>query len=417
MNKLDDNSKETLLVHLKEYFEAAPQHVGTTLFFYTLLSCITPYMRKPVEMVVCVKGIHGSMKTTSSNVVADCEVKFSDINLKDFKEIKKNFIEQEKSLLLVDDLFPQQIEYSVKRQAEIFGKLARGGDRSHGNLGIVVTLERFPKLVASGRDRIWVIDVPKFKGTSEEKNAKWNKLVSIPEGMVKTIMKKYSEVLNDNSDLVRSSIADFLDTYKLPDGVTYDTRIALHAKHLLLSEYIFRTYFLGNTCSELYDYQEYASMINKSSLLQQEEVLNADKEADLVAATYRVLTAHEKYVQVCEKKSYQPNGHNYTFVRPGVYMISFDALQFALNQYMGCTVSRKALYKALKEAGVVEMEGNNVTKSTSQYHCRHAYIHWELLLQYMRLNSLLEDDEDDEDEYIIKIIRKQIKSGSKVSQK
>ena len=252
-------------------------------------------------------------------------------------------------------------------------------------------MEYLPKLLPSGRDRVWVTKFPLLRGTPEEIEEKWKRLATLL-AFIKDLMRLYQEVLEEKQGEVQEFIEFYLEQYKLPEDLSYETRIPIHMKNLLLSEEVFHTYFLEGNSVQCYDRREYKERVIRSAYTQQQEVFDSENATDLVKATYHIF-ASGKFLSKCNYEDYFPDGRNYTLIRgENFIMVSNAALLGAINEYLNRTISRTVLNKALTEAGVVELEGDSPTKSTSKYGCRHFYINYLALCKYMEINYYHSDD-------------------------
>jgi hypothetical protein len=214
----------------------------------------------------------------------------------------------------------------------------------------------------------------------------------------------YQEILENHREEVEKYIETFLSNFELPKELNYNSsRIPIHLKNLLLSEAVYFNFFLKGEKQQLYDRAEFAESIIKSAYLQQQEVISADKETDLVQATYHVLSS-KRYLKKVELFDYVPAEENYTYIRKSVIMVSNFALRKAICKYLDKTITGTALDKALLEAGVVEPEGKKATKSTSKLGCRHFFVLVEELCNYMKSNY--GDAYAEKDSMIIDVVRK-----------
>lgn len=394
-------TKEELLMHLKTFLEVAPSKT-TEIFFYGLLSCIYPFVNYPIESVLVVQGKHGTMKTSTTRIIADAEIKFQTI--KNFNEDYKACVADKKKVLLIDDIFPRQMRYNQEKQAELLNDIARQGDREMANIGIIFTMESLPKLLASGRSRIWLTKFPTLYDSADVIEKKWKTLVTLPKQFISEMMTMYQDILENRREEVKNYIENFLSNFELPKELNYSSsRIPIHMKNLLLSEELFHRFFVDGNTLHIYDRAKYKESLIKSAYLQQQEVISAEKSTDLVRVTYNVLSS-KKYLTKCELCEYKPNGSNYTHIRKGFIMVSNSALRAAINKYLNRTITSTSLDKALMKEGVIEPEGSKATKSTSQYGCRHFYVDLEALAQYMKINYY--NDDAEEDVMMVDVIRK-----------
>lgn len=401
----DTYTKEELVTYLKDYFLAAPE-AAKEVFFYSMLSCVQNFTDHAIEGVLACVGRRATMKTTTSRVCAAKEIKF--LTIKDFAEDYASCNLENKKVVLIDDIFPKMTQYSELKQAELLNKIVRYGDRKMGNIGIIITMEYLPKLLPSGRDRVWAVKFPLLNGNVQERETKWKKIATLPT-FIEELMQMFQDILENQREQVQDYIESYLANYMMPKDLTYETRIPIYMKYLLLSEELFYKYFLSgnNNC---YDRQKYIERVVKSAYIQQQEVFDSENATDLVKATYHIFASGK--LSKCPYDQYTPNGNNFTVIRGKSFiMVSSAALLGAINKYLHRTISKQVLNKALSDAGVVEMENGSVTKSTSSLHCRHYFINYNALCEYVNTNYYYSTDSDGEyegasEDMIIDVIRK-----------
>lgn len=392
-------TKEELLDILKIYF-AATNEAGGDILFYSLLGSIYQYIGMPVECVLMVTGCRGSMKTTVSRVVSKHEIKFYSLSATTdkLKELDGN--------ILIDDIFPKNTSYGKQRQAELLNLLVRNGDRSLTNCGIILTAEYMPnELLASGRDRVWEVKMP-VSFIEANKEEVWDLLMQIPSDFMEELLALYEKELCENKEDVAHAVKDFLSAYRMPDGLSYKTRFGVHLKMLLLSEYVFRNFFC--TGISVYDEQKYCQALTASAIMQQNSVLKREAQIDFVLALNEMLFGGRKCIQVItslkEYKEHMELNGRCCWLDDGKVWIRRSILLEAASIYLGYVVNKKEFIQALDCVGILEKEGNSVSKSASKIGKRHLSINCELLKMYVKEKRSC--DMEGASPYVIDVVRK-----------
>lgn len=395
-------TKEEMLDMLKIYFTAT-NGKGGEIFFYSLLGSIYQYIGMPVECVLMVTGRRGSMKTTVSRVVSQHEIKFYSLStvMDKLGELDGN--------VLIDDIFPKNTSYGKQRQAERLNLLVRNGDRSLKNCGIILTAEYMPnELLASGRDRVWEVKMP-VSFIEANKGMVWDLLQQIPAGYMEEFLALYEKELCENKEDVVYAIKTFLDNYQMPDGLSYKTRFGVHLKMLLLSEHVFRSFFCMGI--SVYDEQKCCQAMVTSAIIQQDEVLKREENVDFVLVINEMLFGGGKHIQVItslkEYREHMEQNDRCCWINDGKVWIRRSILLEAASIYLGYVVNKKEFIQALDCVGILEKEGNSVSKSASRIGKRHLSINCELLRMYVKQKKSC--DMEDINPFVVDVICKKTK--------
>ena len=91
-------------------------------------------------------------------------------------------------------------------------------------------------------DRIWEINMPAFN--DNDKKLWYTTLSNITNQNMSYFFVDYCRKLMMNYDSVMDDIKELWECFKLPTGITRETRIADHFEFIVLSEYLLKKYYL-----------------------------------------------------------------------------------------------------------------------------------------------------------------------------
>lgn len=342
--------------------------------------------------VLLLLGRHGSFKSMFSRRMITIfendrmqEIKF--YNLKKSTELEEVLSGTEIFTVLIDDIIPVNGYSQKKRYADIFDWVSRSGDRERFKGGVVVTAERVPEeVVSSAYDRIWEINMPAFN--DNDKKLWYTTLSNITNQDMSYFFVDYCRKLMMNYDSVMDDIKEFWECFKLPTGITRETRIADHFEFIVLSEYLLKKYYLFLPDVSAESICNNNSYLIKKAVNQQNRIIKMDmsnRDIDIPYLAYQVLLGSGHRIKIIPNRTeYEADktteckallDGDYIFVKP-------DILLEAINRQADTVVSVRKLSSELeKERILISGEGNSKTV-TGIKNGRHYKLSYKKLISY-----------------------------------
>lgn len=382
-------NKAEMAYEASEFISLKPS-ISEILFYYSLLPIVSMFLGTLnvfPDVVLVMTGPMGHFKTTMARI-ATCileqeylqELKFYQAPRPEMLEERIRMVEGMN--LLIDDIFPATGQYSKARQADLLNIISRYGDKRGYKAGIIITAEHMPeKLILSGRDRIFQLDIPFMD--SEEKTRLYNKSRCIRSSLMAQVSENFVKSLMDNFDEVIKDITEFIQNYQPLEGLNADTRIGNHAEYLLLSEFLYRKYICDGN-EEWSMRKQFEKVLGISAVKQHKAICRmvSGKETDYTQAVYNMLTGGNKYLRMENNRdNYMPDGKNF-LILDGKYYVTRTALQFGMIRYMERTVSMRKVSDALWDAGVLEVDNGGARTRKGFSNVRHYVISRQAIEMY-----------------------------------
>ncbi len=394
LKRSPDYSKRELLQQASSFI-TLKHGVTEILFYYSLLPIVSMFLGVLgifPNMILVITGRMGNFKTTLARIVTFI-LEQEELQEVPFYLLPKTKVLEEKMKLLtgmnllIDDVFLSATQYGNNRKADLLNIIARYGDKKWYKTGIIITAEQMPeKLILSGRDRIFQLDIPDLK--SEEKAELWKKCGCIPDYMMAQVSECFVQSLMENYDSVIKDIEYFLQKYQYPEGLNADTRIADHVKYMQLVEFLYRKYMCNG--DEAYSAREqFESVLYEKAVRQHKEIRFAihEQKIDYVREIYKMLNSDNMYlVMVSNRRFYAPDGKNF-LIEYGRYYVTGSALYYGMIKYLGRTISRKVLSDALFDAGVLETDNSGGRTQKTYWNRRHYVISRQVIEAYCDISD------------------------------
>ena len=381
LKKENQYSREELIKCADSFMGLIPG-ISDILFYYSLLPIVTTFLEKVrsyPDFILVLTGRRGNFKTTLARMVVLVLKQEELQELKFFRTPSLNLIEERMNALvgmnlLIDDIFPASGQYQRAKQSDLLNQLSRFGDKRLYKAGLIITAERMPEqLILSGRDRIFQLSIPDM--CSDRKMKLWNECKKIPEDFMACLAESLKKCLSERSDEVIGDITQFIQQYKLPEGLTMETRIGVHAEYIELTEFLYRKYFC-NEKRECQIMEQFTGRLYATSIRQHNEICKAEFEQELnyVLEVYQMMTAENRYLKMeGHYNDYKPKGNNF-LIWNGRYYITSEALQYGMQIYLKHTVSLKKISRALCDAGVLETNSGDARTKKCGLGVRHYVI-------------------------------------------